>query len=173
MYKKTMSKKTELKIRHATIEDAKKISELENICFPFAEAASEESIFRRVKAFPNHFWLGFDGDNLVSFVNGLATNQKDLTDEMYENENLHDESGNWQMIFGVDTAPDYRKRGFASQVMETAISDSKRQKRKGLVLTCKEKLIPFYERFGFKNEGLSSSEHGGVKWYQMRLEFKN
>ena len=104
-------------------------------------------------------------------MNGLATNQKDLTDEMYENENLHDESGNWQMIFGVDTAPDYRKRGFASQVMETAISDSKRQKRKGLVLTCKEKLIPFYERFGFKNEGLSSSEHGGVKWYQMRLEF--
>ncbi len=166
-----MSKKTELKIRHATLEDAKKISELENICFPFAEAASEESIFRRVKAFPNHFWLGFDGDNLVSFVNGLATNQKDLTDEMYENENLHDESGNWQMIFGVDTNPAFQHRGFASKVMEQVISDAKDQGRKGIVLTCKEKLRTFYEKFGFVSEGVSDSTHGGVVWLQLRLEF--
>ena len=26
-------------------------------------------------------------------------------------------------------------------------------------------------KFGFKNEGVSSSVHGGVVWYQMRLEF--
>lgn len=166
-----MSKIIELTIRHATIEDVTKISELEKLCFPPAEAASREAIFRRVKAFPNHFWLGFYGEKLISFVNGMPTNQKDLCDEMYENENLHDETGGWQMIFGVDTDPEYRKQGFASAVMKVAISDARAQNRKGLVLTCKDKLIPFYERFGFENEGVSSSEHGGVKWYQMRLTF--
>lgn len=31
---------------------------------------------------------------------------------------------------------------------------------KRIVLTCKESLIPFYERFGFVNEGKSMSKHG-------------
>lgn len=39
-------------------------------------------------------------------------------------------------------------------------------------MTCKEKLIPFYEQFGFINEGISESVHGNVVWYQMRLLFE-
>ena len=35
---------------------------------------------------------------IVSFVNGMATNDEILTDEMFENPNLHDENGDWQMI---------------------------------------------------------------------------
>ena len=45
------------------------------------------------------------------------------------------------------------------------------QGRKGLVLTCKEKLLHYYAKFGFVNEGVSASTHGGVVWYQMRLRF--
>ena len=41
----------------------------------------------------------------------------------------------------------------------------------GLVLTCKEKLLHYYAKFGFVNEGVSGSTHGGVVWYQMRLRF--
>ena len=166
-----MNGKTGLEIRNASIGDAKRISEIENECFPKSEAAGAESILRRLKAFPNHFWLGFYGGKLVSFVNGLSTKEKDLRDEMYEDEGLHDESGEWQMIFGVDTAPEFRHHGFASAVMEKAVSDARAQNRKGLVLTCKEELIPFYERFGFRNEGPSLSSHGGAKWFQMRLAF--
>ena len=42
---------------------------------------------------------------------------------------------------------------------------------KGLVLTCKDKLIHYYAKFGFVNEGVSASVHGNVTWYQMRLTF--
>ena len=42
---------------------------------------------------------------------------------------------------------------------------------KGIVLTCKDHMIEYYSRFGFDNEGVSSSVHGGAKWYQMRLTF--
>ena len=41
----------------------------------------------------------------------------------------------------------------------------------GLVLTCKEKLLHYYAKFDFANEGVSTSTHGGVVWYQMRLRF--
>ena len=51
------------------------------------------------------------------------------------------------------------------------IADARAQGRKGLVLTCKEKLLHYYAKFGFVNEGVSASTHGGVVWYQMRLRF--
>ena len=52
------------------------------------------------------------------------------------------------------------------------IEDAKKQGRKGLVLTCKEKLIPYYAKFGFSDEGVSEkSTHGNVVWHQMRLTF--
>ncbi len=51
------------------------------------------------------------------------------------------------------------------------IADAKKQGRKGLVLTCKDKLIAYYAGFGFVNEGVSGSVHGNVVWNQMRLTF--
>ena len=59
----------------------------------------------------------FDEQNnnkLVAFVDGFATNEPDLTDEMYEKASMHDETGAWQMIFGVNTIPAYRRRGLAA-----------------------------------------------------------
>ncbi len=50
-----------------------------------------------------------------------------------------------------------------------AIADAKSHGRSGLVLTCKDKLINYYSKFGFVNEGISESVHGNVTWYQMRL----
>ena len=113
----------------------------------------------------------FENGQLVSFVDGMVTNQADLTDDLYEHAELHDESGDWQMIFGVNTIPSCRKKGYAGELLRQAISDAKEQGRKGLVLTCKDKLIPYYSSFGFENEGISMSVHGNVVWYQMRLKF--
>ena len=81
-----------------------------------------------------------------------------------------DENGAWQMIFGVNTLPRCRRRGYAGLLLQRAIADAHTQGRKGLVLTCKEKLLHYYAKFGFVNEGVSASTHGGVVWYQMRLD---
>ena len=86
---------------------------------------------------------------------------------------MHDESGDWQMIFGINTLQKYRKQGYASTLIDHVIKEAKAQKRKGVVLTCKEKLIPFYEKLGFINEGISSSVHGNTVWYQMRYAFND
>ena len=41
------------------------------------------------------------------------------------------------MIFGVNTLPDYRRRGYAARLIEALIADAKEQGRRGVVLTCK------------------------------------
>ncbi len=158
-------------IRTASIDDLEAVSAVEAECFPPAEAASKEDFEHRIRAYGNHFWLMFEDGRLVSFVDGMVTNQADLTDDLYEHAELHDESGDWQMIFGVNTIPSCRKKGYAGELLRQAISDAKEQGRKGLVLTCKDKLISYYASFGFENEGISESVHGNVVWYQMRLKF--
>ena len=160
-----------MKIKKAALADLDAIAALEAACFPEAEAASRDSFEKRLKVFADRFWLLWDGDRLVSMVNGMVTDQEELVDEMFADANMHQPEGAWQMIFGVATHPEYQRRGLAAQVLERAIADVKAEGRRGLILTCKDFRIHYYAKFGFVSEGVSVSEHGGAKWYQMRLEF--
>ena len=158
-------------IRTAVPGDLDALAAVEAACFPAAEAATREELAKRLAHYADHFWLLFEGDTLVSFVDGFVTDAPDLTDEMYADASLHNESGVWQMIFGVNTLPAFRRQGRAGQLLRQAIADARAQGRKGLVLTCKDRLVPYYAGFGFVSEGVSGSTHGGVVWYQMRLTF--
>jgi len=162
-------KELEMIIRTATIDDLTSISKVEAACFPPAEAATSEEFKNRLAHYANHFWLMFDEDKLIAFVDGFCTDEPNLTDEMYAKAALHNENGKWQMIFGVNTLPEYRNHGYAGELIKRAILDAKSQGRAGLVLTCKDKLLHYYSKFGFVNEGISESVHGNVTWYQMRL----
>ena len=160
------------KIRTATFEDLDAIAAVEAACFPAAEAATKEEFAGRLTHYADHFWLLFEDEKLVSFVDGFVTDTPDLTDEMYADASLHDAHGAWQMIFGVNTLPEYRKQGLAGQLLRRAVADARQQGRKGLVLTCKERLLPYYAKFGFQDEGVTDkSTHGNVAWHQMRLSF--
>ena len=158
-----------MQIRTAVPADLQGIVNIEEECFPAAEAATEASLSGRLAFYPNHFWVQLDGDRMIGFVNGMVTDEPDLRDEMYEDASLHNENGAWQMIFGVNTIPECRKKGYAGQLIRCAIEQAKKEGRKGLVLTCKDKLLHYYGGFGFVNEGVSESVHGNVVWYQMRL----
>ena len=159
-------------IRTANMEDLDAVASVEALCFPPAEAATKEAFAQRLQYYADHFWLMFEGNRLVSFVDGFVTDQEDLEDEMYERASMHDENGAWQMIFGVNTIPDCRRTGYAGLLIQRAIDDARKQGRKGLVLTCKPKLVSYYGRFGFVDEGVSEkSVHGNAVWHQMRLTF--
>ena len=160
-----------MEILTATTGDLTEIAQIEAVCFPAAEAATPASFAQRLQYFADHFWLLLDGSVMVGFVNGMVTDEPDLRDEMYENAAMHHEDGAWQMIFGVDTIPAYRRRGCAERLLSHVIQEARAQGRKGLVLTCKEPLLHYYAKFGFVNEGVSQSTHGDALWYQMRLTF--
>ena len=158
-------------IRKANLDDLEQIAELEQLCFPESEAATKEILRNRLDKYSEYFFVLTLSGKIVSMVNGMVTEQADLIDDMYCDESLHNDSGKWQMIFGVDTHPNYRKKGLATAVLNAFIENARIKGRKGVVLTCKENLISFYEKFGFVSEGKSESIHGNAIWYQMRLEF--
>ena len=97
-----------MEIRTATPADLAAVTALEAACFPPAEAAGEASFQARLTAFPDSFWLLVEGGRVLAMVNGMVTQQPDLTDAMYDDASLHDPAGPWQMIFGVATHPDCR-----------------------------------------------------------------
>ena len=160
-----------MEIRKATIADVDAITALEAACFPAAEAAPRESFQKRLEVFADRFWLLWDGDRLVSMVNGMLTDREELVDEMFADASIHQSEGAWQMIFGVATHPEYQRQGLAAKVLQLAIEDVKAEGRRGLILTCKEQKLHYYAKFGFVSQGVSVSEHGGALWYQMKLEF--
>ena len=158
-----------IKIRHAVKEDLEDIVRIEKECFPPAEAADREAFQKRMDTFLDSFFVAEAKHRVVGFINGAVIEGMYIQDEMYENTSLHDKNGQWQMIFSVGTLPEYRGTGCASKLLQYVIDLSRNEGKKGLVLTCKNQLIDFYSRFGFIDEGISDSTHGGVTWHKMRL----
>lgn len=157
-------------MRTATAADLEAVTALEAACFPPAEAASRESMQWRLATYPFHFWVTEREGQIVSMVNGPVTVERDLTDPMYDSPAYHNErDGEWQMIFGVATHPSCQRQGLAGRLLRCVIDQARAEGRRGVVLTCKEAKIAFYAQFGFCDEGLSASTHGGVPWHQMRL----
>ena len=110
---------------------------------------------------------------MCGLIDGMVTDQQTITDDLYEDANLHNPKGAWQSVFGLAVLPQKRHRGYASLLMMEMIEKARAENRRGVILTCKEKLIPFYEQFGFVSHGLSASVHGGAAWYDMVLDFAN
>lgn len=160
-----------MEIRNATMNDLQALAAVEAECFPPEEAATEADLRKRLEVYPNHFWLLCEEETVIGFIDGMVTDEPNLRDEMFENAGLHQEDGVWQMIFGLNTIPAYRRQGYAGKLIEKLTEAARQQGRKGVVLTCKGRLVAYYSKFGFVNEGISQSEHGGVVWYQMRLTF--
>lgn len=158
-------------IRTATMDDLDAVTAVEAACFPAAEAATRDEFAARLAVYPNHFWLLEEDGRLVSFINGLVSDEPTIRDEMFADAAFHNERGAWQMVFGVNTLPEYHRRGLAGEVMRQVIADARSQGRKGCVLTCKDRLVHYYETFGYRSEGVSASTHGGAVWYDMRLTF--
>ncbi|ETI90372.1 GNAT family N-acetyltransferase [Clostridium butyricum] len=160
-----------MNIRLATKEDLNEIIKIESICFPEAEAAKESDFQKRFDAFKENFIIAEDNGKIIGFINGCTTDLPKLPDELYHNVQLHKKHGDYQTIFGLNVLPDYRRNGVAAQLMNYFIELSKERGKKGMVLTCKNHLIHYYEKFGFKHQGVSASEHGGAVWNDMVLIF--
>lgn len=161
----------DIKIRRVSIKDLDDVSEVEKRCFPEAEAASRTSLEKRIMTFPDSFFVAEIDEKIVGFINGCITNEKTIYDELFSDATLHIPSGDYQAIFGLDVISDYRNQGIAAQLMNYMIEVSRLAGRKGVILTCKDKLIHYYSKFGFINKGVSKSNHGGSLWYDMILEF--
>lgn len=159
-----------MEIRNASLNDLESIYKIETACFPANQAASLDTFTGRLKAYPQHFWVIVDQEEIVGFINGMITNHETIADEMFKNTELHIENGMWQSVFGLAVSPKYQNNGYAGKLLNHLTEVSRQHNRKGIILTCEEHLIPYYEKFGFINTGLSNSTHGGDVFFDMKKE---
>lgn len=160
-----------LSIRQATMDDLDTLTAIEAASFPPEEKATRESFAARLAVFSDCFLLACDDGRPVALIDGMVTDRRTIADEMFEDAALHNPDGAWQSIFGFCALPEARGRGFAPALMKAFIEKARGEGRKGVILTCKEKLIDYYAGYGFCLKGVSQSEHGGAVWYDMEIVF--
>lgn len=156
-----------LNIRNAQIEDVDKLYKIEMACFPLAEAASKKAMEERIRVFAKGFLVGEINGKIIGFINGAATSKEHIEDEFFASMSYHEDDGKTLMIYGLDVHPDYQRNGYAEALMNAFIESGINDKREKVILTCKDQLVRYYEKFGYISEGKSDSEHGGVVWYDM------
>jgi ribosomal protein S18 acetylase RimI-like enzyme len=157
-------------IRNATMKDLEKIVLIEATCFPAAEAAKEQALRERLEIYSKGFFVGEIDGEVIGFVNGGSTDDTEIKDAFFDSMDLHKDDGKNLVIFGLDVHPNYQRQGLARKMMNNFIEFAKLENKSSVILTCKDHLIKYYETFGYVNLGVSSSVHGGAKWYDMVLK---
>ncbi len=162
----------EYTIRPVRAEELEQVAAVEAECFPAAEAASREDFEKRLETCAESFFVAeTKKGEILGFVNGCCSNDSHLADVLYHDSSLHDPQGAYQMIFGLNVRPAYRRQGIGEALMRHMIESARKRGKKAVVLTCKEHMVTFYSRLGYRFFGLSDSTHGGASWYLMRYEF--
>ena len=156
-------------VRAVRQDDLESIAEIEAVCFPAAEAASRDSFKERIAAFPESFLVAEADGKLIGYINGCATDSPVIYDELFYSTTHHNQNGENLTIFGLAVIPEFRKQGVASQLMKHFVQTAKNLGKRKVILTCKERLIRYYECFGYVNNGISKSTHGGTQWFDMTL----
>ncbi len=152
-------------------EEAKEAAEIERICFPPNEACSEKHMTERISVAPDLFYVAIEKENgkMAGFLNGIATDEMVFRDEFFTDASLHNPKGRNIMLLGLDVLPEFRKKGLAREIVWNYCRREEEKERKRLVLTCNEKKVKMYRKFGFRDLGESASEWGGEKWHEMDI----
>jgi predicted N-acetyltransferase YhbS len=157
------------KIRNVIDADLEECFVVEIACWPPQEAAIIETIQLRINIFPQGFFVAELNGRIIGMLNSCCTNKDDLGDEELKQLVGHDVNGRNMVVFALAVLPEFQKQGVAAELMLRFIEQSRDLKKEKVMLICKPYLIPYYERFGFVNDGLSKSTHGGAAWQQMVL----
>lgn len=84
----------------------------------------------------------------------------------------HTEDGDTVCIHSLCVHPDYAKKGLGQILLKSytqRIKDAGIAKR--IALICRDHLVSFYEKAGFKKIGPSKCQYGGGNWVDMVLDF--
>ena len=76
-------------------------------------------------------------------------------------------SGKTLAILSLAVSPDFRCKGLAAALLNSCLETARQRGLERVVLTCKDHLIHYYQRFGFMEHGISRSVHGGAVWHDM------
>ncbi|PWW17442.1 ribosomal protein S18 acetylase RimI-like enzyme [Cytobacillus oceanisediminis] len=156
-----------ISLRNVQATDLEQLLIIENEGFPIEEAATEEAFVERIQWIADTFIVAEKDGEILGYINGPVINQPYITDNLFEKIKENPKRGGYQSILGLAVSKQARNQGIAKILIEKMEELVKENEREGITLTCKRELVPFYEKSRFVNHGISESQHGGVRWYNM------
>ena len=162
-----MSELQQITFREVVQADLPILIEIENLGFTPEEAATPDAFQTRIKMIPDTFIVAESNGEVLGYVDGPVVHKRYITDDLFATVVPNAPVGGHQAVLGLAVRPEHRKSGIGSALIQELIRRCTLAQRETITLTCRDMLIPFYERNGFKNEGKSESDHGGYVWYNM------
>jgi ribosomal protein S18 acetylase RimI-like enzyme len=156
-----------ISLRNVQSTDLEEILFIENEGFSKEEAATKEAFVKRIQLIPDTFIVAEEEGKILGYINGPIINQPYITDDLFEKIKVNPKKGGYQSVLGIAVSKQARNQGIAKILINRMEELVEENEREGITLTCKQDLVSFYEKFGFVNHGMSESQHGGIRWYNM------
>jgi len=156
-----------LQITPVTTADLPAILAIENAGFSAAEAGTPAAYAARIAAFPETFLVARDGTQVLGFICGPIVRDTLVADWMYDQAPTNLSTGGHQMILTVAVAPTAQGLGVGSRLLTALATVAAAHHCESLALTCLADRIPFYEKNGYHQAGVSTSAHANETWYNL------
>lgn len=148
-------------------EDLDSIMKIEKASFSDAEAGSRKVYSDRIDKLKDTFLVAKDDDKIVGFIVGPAVKDRYVKDKMFNKTPKNLMLGGHQLVFTIAIDPDFRGQGIGSELLKHFEENALKYHRETISLTCLEDRIPFYEKNGYIDKGISDSKHGNETWHNM------
>ena len=145
-------------IRRVTMDDLEEVVNLESAAFKMTKEQTKNDMMGRIENYPDTFLVAQEDGKVIGHIFGPAFNKRYIEDELYFENHPNQKDDRYQMVLSLAVLPKYRKQGVATKLIEAMTQEARKQNRQAISLTCLTKLIKFYEKRGFHNEGKTSDD---------------
>lgn len=157
--------------RPATPADTFRCYQIEISAYEGDEAATREKIAARIEQYPQGFLIMQLEGEVIGFINCGCAHQVVMSDEEFKELVGHDAEAKNVVIMSVVIDPAYQGKGYASLMMRTFVERMQAMGKETIHLMCKERHVELYRRMGYRYVKPSTSDHGGMAWHEMVMEF--
>ena len=163
-----------MKIRQARFSDLDRILEIELENFSLEEAIPRSVFEAHLREIQTSFLVAEKEGRILGYIEGPVVPQRHLQDQSFteEVEDHSHRSGGYISVTCLSIAKEAQALGVGKRLLTALKEVALEQEREGINLTCHDYLIPYYEKHGFVNEGISQSNFAGETWYDMVWENK-
>lgn len=155
--------------RNARPTDADRCFEIETSAYEGDEAASREKIANRIRNYSEGFLVLEIEEEVVGFINSGCAHQVEMSDEEFKELVGHDPDAPNVVIMSVVVDPLQQGKGLSRALMGEFVERMRMLDKAFIHLMCKEHHVPLYEKFGYRYVRPSTSNHGGMTWYEMSM----
>jgi acetyltransferase, GNAT family len=164
-----------MKIRQARFSDLDRIIEIELENFSLEEAIPRSVFEAHLQEIQTSFLVAEKEGHILGYIEGPVVPHRHLDDQSFTEEiaDHSHKSGGYISVTCLSIAKETQALGVGKRLLTALKEVALEHEREGINLTCHDYLIPYYEKHGFVNEGLSQSSFAGETWYDMVWQPEN